>query len=420
MTRQQWSKVASAVFVGAVTAIGFCVLVVRLYPVLWMLGVALLIAYVLDPVLDRLQRRGWTRAQAVWFVLVSAIALFSILAAIVVPQLVGQAQRAARNWESYSDSAEGIFERTRTELEAYVHKQYPGVELAPYLDEKIGQFNEWAASALPAALGWLTSQLVGSVLIIGVALIVTLMTFHFMMVLDPFRRTVANLFGSGQQTVRELDREVTAMLGQYLRGLVTTCVSIAIVTAMLLSIVGIVFGTDYGLLIGLLAGVGYVIPLIGPGSAGVLAGFFGYFTAEHHALLACIISVVIIWLTNQMGDLLLMPRIVGRRVGLHPLVIITALLCAYQLWGVPGVIIATPTAASIKIILARWLPLKGVEEGAVPPKDEPLLLDIGAALGKAYAAAGTVTHRLGDLLLGEEPSAPDETEPQTTEDEDTE
>ncbi len=402
MTRQQWGQIVSAVFVGIVAAAGFCVLVVRLYPVLWMLGVALLIAYVLDPLLSRLQKSGWTRAQAVWFVLLSAVLLFSILAAVVVPQLVGQAQRAAHNWNDYSQRAQAIFENYRAQLEAYIQAHYPGISIAPFLDEKIAQFNEWFAGALPTALTWLSKQLVSSVLVIGVALLVTLMTFHFMMVLEPFRRTIANLFGSGRQTVRELDREVTAMLGQYVRGLVTTCATIAVVTAILLTIVGFVFGTDYGLLIGLLAGVSYVIPLVGPGSAGVLAAFLGYFTADHHAVLAMIVSAFVIWLTNQMGDLLLMPNIVGRRVGLHPLVIITALLCAFKLWGVGGMLIATPTAASLKIILARWLPIQGVEHGAPPPKDKPLLLDVGAAIGKAYSAATNATHKMGNILLGGE------------------
>ena len=78
-------------------------------------------------------------------------------------------------------------------------------------------------------------------------------------------------------------------------------------------------------------------------------------------------------------DRAITPRVVGQRVGLHPLVILFSVFVAASLFGLPGMIIATPLAASIKIILARWLPIQETDYTA-PPSKRKLNIDMAASM----------------------------------------
>ena len=173
------------------------------------------------------------------------------------------------------------------------------------------------------------------------------------------------------------------MLGQYLRGQATMIfVSGAIATAFMV-VLRMFYGTEYSLVVGLVTGITYIIPWVGAAASTVLAAVLSYVSATHDPLHAAIIAALLMTVNNQICDQLIMPRIIGRQVGLHPLAVIFGMLAGYQVMGFAGMMIAAPAVASIKIILARWLPLKEVE--VKPGRVAPLLLDFPAA-GKLLSA----------------------------------
>jgi predicted PurR-regulated permease PerM len=194
---------------------------------------------------------------------------------------------------------------------------------------------------------------------------------------------------------REMDSvvvKVNRMLGAYVRGLVTVSVLVGIATALGLTVIGLIFGTRYALLIGLLAAVTYAVPWIGQTATFLTAVFFGYVTAEHGGVLAALCSAAVVIVVNQVGDNLVMPRIVGRQVGLHPLAVLFAIMAGFQLFGLVGLVIAVPVAASIRILLERWIPLKpeepGKEERGLPAFDFVALgRQVGGSLRSLLGAA---------------------------------
>ncbi|MFQ5810985.1 MAG: AI-2E family transporter, partial [Armatimonadota bacterium] len=119
---------------------------------------------------------------------------------------------------------------------------------------------------------------------------------------------------------------------------------------------GVVFGMEYALVIGLVTGLTYAVPYIGATLAAVAAGVFGYATADHHALLCGGLAVGLQVVINQVFDNVIMPRIVGHKVGMHPLLVIFALMAGFELWGILGMIVAVPLAASIKIAAQHAYP----------------------------------------------------------------
>jgi predicted PurR-regulated permease PerM len=117
----------------------------------------------------------------------------------------------------------------------------------------------------------------------------------------------------------------------------------------------VTLGFPYWLLLGVMVGVGYAIPYFGLAVATVVAVLVAALAGPVGWVKIAIFVAGIVGL-NLMGDYLLAPRLVGRKVGLHPLAVIFALLSGGALLGVLGMILAVPVAASVKVILCQAYP----------------------------------------------------------------
>jgi len=334
----------------------------------------------MDPLLDRMQRRGLSRAAAVWIVMAGFVVVIVGGGIAVVPRIVAQVQDAASHWQDYSATAQTTYDYWHQRLEEYALSKYPSVDVMPFLDAKVQEASAWLASNIPTFLQWISQKLIASVGLVALGGMLLVIAFHFMNIIDPLRQSVRQMLPEhADGEMNRVETQINAMLGQYLRGIVVVSVLEGITVSVALSVVALFFGTKYSLIIGLVSGITYMIPYIGPAVGGILAAFFGYVTAAQAPWLACGISVGCMVAINQVFDTAVTPRVVGQRVGLHPLVILFAVFTGVALLGIPGMIIATPLAASIKIILARWLPIKEVDFTA-PVGRRRLEIDMAASL----------------------------------------
>jgi predicted PurR-regulated permease PerM len=369
MTNRMWWQTVGAIIVGLLLALMIRYVFIKTLTALTLFAIGLLIAWVMDPLLDALQRRGWHRVVAVWTVMIGFLVVIAVIGVLIVPGLVFQIQDAANHWQDYSNTAQQTYHQWRQFVAHYSATKLPNVDVMPFLDAKVDQSTQWLSAHIPAALQWLSGQLIASIGLIAMGGLLLIISFHFMNIIDPLRQGIREMLP--EQTDCEMDRigtQINAMLAQYLRGIVIVSLLVAISATVALYIVGMFFGTKYALILGVITGVTYIIPYIGPLISALSAGFFGYVTAAQSPWLACAFSVAAMYGVNQVFDVALTPRIVGQRVGLHPLVILFAVFCGVALLGIPGMIIATPLAACIKIILARWLPIKQMDFTAPCPK----------------------------------------------------
>lgn len=386
MTTRVWWQTVGAVLVAVLLAMVARYIFIRTLEVLTLFALGLLIAWIMDPLLDALQRRGWPRVVAVWAVMLGFLVVIAVIGILVVPGVVSQIQDAANNWQNYSNTAQQTYHQWRQSISQYSATNLPNVEVMPFLDAKVDQATQWLSSHIPAALQWLSQQLIASIGLIAMGGILLIISFHFMNVIDPLRQSFHKMLPDRADC--EVDRigtQINAMLAQYLRGIVIISVLVGIAATLTLYIVSMFYGTKYALILGVITGITYMIPYLGPLISAVTAGFFGYVTATHDPWLACAFSVVAMYTVNQVFDMALTPRIVGQRVGLHPLVILFAVFVGVALMGIPGMIIATPLAACLKIILARWLPIKEIDFTAPCPKRR-LDLDMPASLNLVAGA----------------------------------
>lgn len=407
MRGRGWFSIFSAVFLAAVAAVAFCLLVAKIQDIIALFAIAFVLAYVLDPILDRLQTRGWSRARAVWTVMLLVLVVVGGLTAVIVPQLIHQTEDVIAHWPVYTERAMNIDQGARDAVEAYVKQRYPDADIMPQIDAKVQEAKQWLVENLPTLLKWASGRVLSSLGLVGVGAIVTVLTFHFMMVIDAMRHVlVESMPRRHGESIEHINTQINAMLGQFVRGEAIVCVLVGISATVLLTIVRLIWGTNYGLIVGCITGVTYAVPYVGPAVSASLAGFFGYVTATHDPLVACLVSVGAMILVNQSFDVVITPKIVGGKVGLHPLIIMFSVFAGLKLLGVVGMVIATPLAASIKIVLLRWLPIKGLEEGEALPKHAPLAIDVAKSLTQGMHWARDLGHRIEQAITHESNQEP--------------
>jgi predicted PurR-regulated permease PerM len=412
VSAQQWWQMVAAVAVGVVCGLGLCLALSRVAPVLVLFALGLMIARLLDPLLDRLERWGLTRLQAAWLVSLGGVLLLAAGLAWLVPRMVSETQAIAQSWPTYAARAAALAER----WEDWLLRRFPAQSAEQYkqlLADQLASLQAALGQRLPQFLQWLTNKLVKSLSWLVLLGLLVVVAFHFMLVIDQLRAALEGVLPEPAAShVSSLAARISAMLGQYFQGLLTTAFLVGLLSVLGLGLVASAFGTRYWLLLGLAAGFLYVIPWLGGASALLLATFFGYTTADQSPLWAALASFLVVVGVNQLGDVLIMPYIVGRRLGLHPLLVLFGILSAYPLFGLVGVIFATPAMMSLKIILAHFLPVRGLGPQERAPR-QPLHLDMPASLRELARVLRLWGDRLGQRWPRPEPPVghpPDQSE----------
>lgn len=420
MPQMRWSQIFLAVALGVLAALLAWMLLVRLFPVILIAVAGFAIAYLLDPLLVHLQRRGWSRGLAVAAIAFLLLGLLALAGILLVPALVSQITSLASNLPRYTEALIELAGPS-AELFADLEQRFPDFISSEYLEQQFETARDWLTSKIPSVLGFLSTTLLRSFRAAGVAFLTVLVALWFMLAMQPFRQRFEALFSPDEAVeLRALDREISLMLGQYLRGMTIVCFLIALATLLLLTITHHLFGTQYSLLIAVFSGLAYLVPYLGMLTTVVLAALLSYLTAAHDPWLAMGLNVAILLTVNQLFDSYLTPRIIGRKVGLHPLAIVLAMLSGGTLFGLWGMVLATPVAAAIKIMLTRWVPVispAAPEEEGAPCRPAPLALDLGtfaAQTWKALRDAGREIKAAGQRLGDRNNHTPEAAQPVPT------
>lgn len=380
--------VLAALVAGLIWGLGIVLKV--LAPVLWPLAIAGVMAYLLDPVVDFLERRKMPRQWAIVMVFVIFVAaavggLGSLLPRVVyeakdladqMPRYMEEAEKSLRNWMSNEPS---LFEWLRKMLPSHsaappgaasatnAPAQTPGgtnaaPAAAPVTPEQVlaelkqSLFNLGGKMA-PAAGPWLVAQ-TGRLghwfeMIIGLAL-VPVFVFYFLLEKEGIEAGWTHYLPLKESRLKEELVFVLNAINNYLIVFFRGQVVIALCDAVLLCIGFLALGLNFAVLIGLMAGFLGIIPYLGTiltiVPAIILAG------VQFHDLLHPILVVAIYSMVHLLEGFVIAPKIQGDRVGLHPLTIIVALLVGTTLLGgILGGILAIPFTAALRVVMFRYV-----------------------------------------------------------------
>ncbi len=323
-----------------VTIVGlFGLFIYMLSGVLLPFVVAAAIAYLIDPLVDRIVRIGIPRVFAAAIVtiafFVSVITLLVLLAPVLQHQLVGLGDRLV------------VVSRQLFEL------------AKPYLDEifaHVGAVDvqqlSGAGDTVRTALGW-AARTIGSVLtgglavvnIVALVFITPVVVFYLVRDWGVVQSKIDSwLPRRHADTIRELLHEIDARLAGFLRGQALVCLFLAVFYASGLTLTGL----NYGLLVGILTGVLSFIPYVGvfvgmaTGMSIAIFQFASWFDVG---------TVLAVFLLGQFIEgSFVTPKLVGDRTGLHPVWMMLSIFAGGALFGFVGVLIAIPVAAALGVL----------------------------------------------------------------------
>ncbi|WP_410010376.1 AI-2E family transporter [Phyllobacterium sp. A18/5-2] len=302
----------------------------------------LVLAYFLDPVADRLERLGLSRLLATIVILVLFIVTFALLLVILVPVLASQMSDFIARLPSYVARLQELIANPDSQW----LKDFIGVD-ASVIRNSLDSLLQQGAGFLTTLLQSIWSS--GKTLIDVVALFVVTPVVAFYMLLD-WDRMVAKIDNlvprEHVQTVRAIARDMNKAIAGFVRGQGTVCLLLGVIYAVGLTVVGL----NFGLLIGLFAGLISFIPYVGSLIGLLLAlgvGLVQFWPEWGH-----ILGVAIAFGIGQFieGNIL-QPKLVGSSVGLHPVWLMFALFAFGSLMGFTGMLIAVPTAAAIGVLV---------------------------------------------------------------------
>lgn len=321
-----WS-IAAALFVLALLLLGDVLLP-------FVIGGA--IAYFLDPVADRLERLGLSRAAATAVITIFSLLIVVLMALLVIPSLVAQAVQLFN-----------IAPQLFRELQDVITSRFPqilddGSTLRSTL-EAVGQTIRDRGGELLQSL--LTAGM--SVVNFVVLLVITpVVAVYLLLDWDRMVARIDDLLPRDHApTIRKLAGQIDDTLASFIRGMGTVCLILGTYYAIALMLVGLQFGLVVGFVAGLVTFIPYLGALIG-GALAIGLGLFQFW--GDWVSLGLVLGIFVIGQVVE-GNILT-PKLVGGSVGLHPVWLLLALSVFGALFGFVGMLVAVPVAAALGVL----------------------------------------------------------------------
>lgn len=331
---QKWFLLAGLSFSG--------VMLYLLAPVLTPFLVAAVLAYIGDPLVDRLEAWKFSRTLSVITVFVTLSLFALMLLVILVPMLERQV---------------GLL---ISKLPQYLHwLQHTGIPLlserlgfdAPIFDlvalqESLREQWQQAGGAVKGVVGIISKSGMTLLAVIANLVLIPVVTFYMLRDWDIMVERVHELIPRRyEEVVVRFARSSDEVLGAFLRGQLTVMLALGVIYSVGLTIVGL----ELALLIGMLAGVVSFVPYLGFIVGIIAAGIAAMMQFQELMPLAYI--AIVFGIGQMVEGMLLTPLLVGEKIGLHPVAVIFAVLAGGQLFGFFGILLALPVAAVVMVMV---------------------------------------------------------------------
>ena len=331
---QKWLVLALVTFGGW--------LIYLLSPVLMPFVFSAILAYLGDPLTDRLEQRRLSRTQSVLVVFSVMLLVFALVLFLLIPQLEVQITNFLGNLPAYTDKINGV-------VLPWLEQRF-GIALKPIeIDELITLVkNHWQKAGGIAATTMSSLSHSGGI-IVGFLMNLVLIPVVTFYLLRDWDILVAKIYGLLPRritpTTAKLAGEVDTVLSAFLRGQFYVMLALGCIYSLGLWIVGL----DLALLIGMLAGLVSFVPYLGA-IVGIVVACTAALVQFHE--LTQLVPVAVVFLIGQsLEGTVLTPKLVGDKIGLHPVAVIFSVMAGGQLFGFLGILLALPIASIIMVFL---------------------------------------------------------------------
>ncbi|MCX6807107.1 MAG: AI-2E family transporter [Candidatus Berkelbacteria bacterium] len=286
-----------------------------------------------SPLVERMYGKKVPRILSVILIYIVLILLFALLVYLIVPPVVVEVNKLTQNLPGFIERVSPIY---------YQSKQYlPSFQKG--LENIAGTLNSLTTNVWSATL-----TIFG-----GLVSFVTILVLTFYMLLEKESRD--NLVASflpvdRKDSILKISQKVGQKLGAWLRGQLFLALIIGIVDFIILAILGV----PYVLILAILAAILEIIPTLGPVLAAVPAILIALTVSPWTGLIVAVAYLGV----QQLENHILVPKVMGKAVGLSPVIVIVALLIGAKILGIAGAILAIPAAAALQVLISEWRKLR--------------------------------------------------------------
>jgi predicted PurR-regulated permease PerM len=303
--------------------------------------IAIFISYALNPAVEKLHQKKVPRGIATFVFLASFFVIIGLLLVYAIPFLKTELIKFAQDIPGYGERLSQALMPFIKQISSYLEADDFAL-VRNKVSENLGDMLNWALNFIAKLL---TNSLALANLI-SVIVLTPVIAFYLLRDWPKLMETTGDLLPRKQSNmIIELAHEINKTLGGYIRGQAVVCLILGVIYSTGLYLIGLNYAITIGIVTGVLSFIPYFGAIIGFGAAvGIALGQFGDWTSVG--------MVAIVFAIGQtIEGAFLAPKLIGNRVGLHPVWVIFSLLAAGSLFGFIGLLLALPIAATIGVIL---------------------------------------------------------------------
>jgi predicted PurR-regulated permease PerM len=309
---------------------------------------AMILAYMLDPVVNYMERWKIPRTAAIILLIFFSLSVLVLIGIIVFPLIRMQVEYLVENTPLYIERIKALASPFLDRITAS-HSQ----QVEQILEEGMKRFSAIPLQLIKAISSFLVntvSNFINFIIMAIDVLIIPVALFYLLRDFEKIKKTVKDyLPPASKDEIIKTIKEIDTVLGAFIRGQLT----VSLILALLYCVGLLIVGVPMGLLIGLVAGLANIVPYFGlvVGLLPSLLMAFLQFRDINH-----LIGVLLVFGVAQfLEGYFITPKVVGEKVGLHPVVIMIAVLVGAKFFGFIGILLAVPAAAVIKVFVTDAL-----------------------------------------------------------------
>ncbi|MDR7855993.1 AI-2E family transporter [Tissierella sp.] len=314
-----------------------------------------ILAYLFNPIINRLEKKGIKRVWGVLLLYLCIILVIMFFFFLVVPRSTTEIKRLVSDMPKYLEQASSL-------IDAMYNKYYSTLgDLPPMFQgvqqvvmENIVGLESIVVNGLKTFIGGIINTFSKVVSIV----LTPILTLYFLVDKDYFKVKIMGLIPEKRRKeYKKLFNEMDYSLSKFVRGKIIMATYVGIATSIVLLIIGV----DFAIVIGFITGIADIIPYIGPFLGFAPAVFFAYLSSPLKAIWVSLFFLSIQWIENN----IMAPKILGDTTGIHPMVVLLSIIIGGGIFGVVGMILAVPVVA-VSIILFKFI----VEKLKRPPETD--------------------------------------------------
>ncbi len=304
--------------------------------------IGIFIAYLLDPLVDRLEKLKFNRGLAAIIVLFFFFSIILTLLLIILPILLSQTKDFLDNFPNFISKIQEI----KTNAITFINNHIVNVPKSDILNTISNSF----VSYLKVFINNLLKSSFEIINLFGLIIITPIVSWYLLKDWDNFINFINKKIPKkyNKRIVRAF-KDVDSILSSYLRGQFLVVILLSVYYCLFFSIIGL----NYSIFIGLFSGFLAFVPIIGLLLSFILTVVLVFLQFVDYSY---IIYIVLIFSFGQfLESYVLTPNLIGKKLGLHPIIIILAIFCFGSLFGIVGIIFSIPLVSIISIFLNKWI-----------------------------------------------------------------